>query len=98
MTGDRVVIDNLERLLSYLEELEENLARLRAFLTQGFKTDDQSVGDYDLEAVSLLTRDKSPVGPDDSWAYAYDQDGVILPETGALVEDLARAGRGWHLD
>ena len=90
MIGGRVVLD-ADRLLSHLDAVEKALDQLRAYAAEGFRTNDQPVGDYDLDAINWLTRDKSPAGPDEAWAwsYAYGQDGGILPETQGLVEDLS---------
>ena len=91
MTGGRIIIDDPGRLLSFIEELEENVARLRQFFAQGFKMNQEpDGGPYDLEAIAWKLKDGSPATSEDpwAWAYAYDQDGSLHPETGALVEDV----------
>lgn len=48
-----------------------------------------------VSGINWLTKDKKPASPDAawSWAYGYDREGFIRPETEALIQEIEKYGK-----
>jgi len=48
-----------------------------------------------VSGINWLTKDKEPASPNAawSWAYGYDIEGAIRPETEALIQEILKYGK-----
>jgi len=93
VSAGKVVLDP-DQLLTHLDSIQEHLNHLRQLCSEGFTTRPIPT-DIDITAIKWMKKGKQPAGPGDkwAWAFAYDRNGHILPETRQLVEAINRYGK-----
>ena len=93
MLGSTVTMDG-EELLARIQQIEYILDEIRSAAADGVFTTPVTAG-IDLTQINWLKKGSLPADPGDpwAWAFAYDEDSDILPETDALVSVIERDGK-----
>ena len=95
MTGAKstVTLDG-DWLLARIQQLEYILDEIRAKAADGAFAK-PGAPEVDLRGITWKLKDSELAGPNDpwAWAFAYDQDGSVLPEASALLEAIKRDGK-----
>ncbi len=88
-----VTIDT-EYLLNRLETLERIINDIRAVARAGVGRPASPTG-INIHALEWKTKGSQPARDDDAWAwaFAYDQDGVLMDAARQLVDELERYGK-----
>ena len=91
MSGGKVVLDP-DQYLKLLDTLQKPLDALRTLGAEGF-TSGGGPADVDIDGINWMKKGRKPAAPTDNWAwaFAYDRDGKVLPETRELVELLRKS-------
>lgn len=94
MTTGRTVTVDAEWLLARLEALEATIAQIRQEAAQGVHRTASPSG-INLHLLEWKTKDSQPASEDApwAWAFAYDQDGVLMDAARQLMQEIERYGK-----
>jgi hypothetical protein len=90
--GGKLILE-ADDLLKLAENIEDIAKLLRILGTEGLITKPE-LQNIDIYAIDWMKKDREKANPEDSWvwAFAYDMDGKLRPETKYLVQYIQQYG------